>query len=116
MRTIIQNIIINLWVIPIYFFINIRRYINEKKIKQISNNELLKNGFIKFNSDNGTKLAEYLKNVVENPEDADGGLNLKNRLERESAEYELRKAAEGRSPKILSPYPKKSAKAGTGDV
>tara|TARA_B100000795_G_scaffold99620_1_gene73267 strand:+ start:121 stop:1023 length:903 start_codon:yes stop_codon:yes gene_type:complete len=71
MRTIIQNIIINLWVIPIYFFINIRRYINEKKIKQISNNELLKNGFIKFNSDNGTKLAEYLKNVVENPEDAE---------------------------------------------
>lgn len=68
---IIKKIIFNLRIIPIYFFINIRRYIIENKLKKIPNNELLNNGFIKFKSDHGKKLALFLEEVIQNPENCE---------------------------------------------
>ena len=47
---------------------NIRRYIIEKKLQKITNNDLLNNGFVKFNSGNGKKLAKYLEEVIKDPE------------------------------------------------
>ena len=65
---IIKRIISAIRIIPTYFFLNIRRYIIEKKLQKITNNDLLNNGFVKFNSGNGKKLAKYLEEVIKDPE------------------------------------------------
>ena len=51
--------------IPIYIFINLRRYVSEKKISNFQNNDLLNNGFVKFKSENGKKIKEYLNEIIE---------------------------------------------------
>jgi len=63
---IIKRIISVIRIIPTYFFLNIRRYIIEKKLQKITNNDLLNNGFVKFNSGNGKKLAKYLEGSLFN--------------------------------------------------
>ena len=57
--------------IPIYFFINLRRFISEKKILKVQNNDLLNNGFVKFKSENGKKIKEFLYEIIEDPETAE---------------------------------------------
>ena len=56
---------------PIYLFVNIRRFLCEQKINKIKNNDLLENGFIQFESENGKKLFKYLDEIIKNPENAE---------------------------------------------
>tara|TARA_Y100000816_G_scaffold272277_1_gene237562 strand:- start:59 stop:928 length:870 start_codon:yes stop_codon:yes gene_type:complete len=67
----IRQILSKIRLIPIYFFINLRRFICERKISKIENNELLRNGFIKFHSKNGKKITNYLSEVINEPEKAE---------------------------------------------
>ena len=71
MKSIIEKIIRKLKFIFIYLFINLRRYLTEKKINKIHNNELLDNGFVKFNSNNGKALADYLSEIIRDPENCE---------------------------------------------
>lgn len=64
----IKSFLTDIRLMPIYIFINIRRFFCEKKLKKIKSNDLLENGFIKFQSENGKKVAEYLDSVIKNPE------------------------------------------------
>ena len=50
-----KRIISALKIILTYFVLNIRRYIAEKKLQKITNNDLFNNGFVKFNNDNEKK-------------------------------------------------------------
>ena len=62
-----KRIISALKIILTYFVLNIRRYIAEKKLQKITNNDLFNNGFVKFNNDNGKKLAKYLEEIIKDP-------------------------------------------------
>ena len=55
----------------LYLLVNIRRYINENKLRNINHNNLLKYGFVKFESEKGKELARYLKHIIENPENCE---------------------------------------------
>ena len=68
MLNLIKSIFRDIRLIPFYIIINIRRFFNEKKLKKIKGNDLLENGFIKFKSEDGLKLAEYLNDAIKNPE------------------------------------------------
>ena len=67
----IRHILSTTRLIPIYFFINLRRYLSEKKIIKKSDNDLLNYGFAKFKSQKGKQIKEYLSEVIENPINAE---------------------------------------------
>ena len=54
-----------------YLFLNLRRYINEKKLVKIHDNNLLNNGFIKFESSDGEELAKYLEEEIKDPDNCE---------------------------------------------
>jgi hypothetical protein len=66
-----RNLLRIIRLIPIYFFINLRRFVSERKISNLQNNNLLDKGFIKFKSENGKIIKEYLNEIIENPEKAE---------------------------------------------
>lgn len=67
MINLIKSFLRDFRLMPFYIFLNIRRYICEKRIDKNKNNDLLEDGFVKFKSINGRKIAEYLDLVIKDP-------------------------------------------------